>query len=355
MAVVICGSFIGMKRASAKGDAAANWKPSSVGNTTGWSGVEVFRNGTAYASLGANGLLESADWGRSWQPTALPKGVAEVTRMSFASFTKGYISDGNDVYRTTDSASSWTELPTPPGPEGSGPSPFIDGLEAVPGTGRVVASGWTFAGSGCDQRRTDHAIYRFRGGEWRTTTLPYPASVYEIEFLDSKNGLILAHKFEREEGGSDCNHVTRTAKSFVLLTRDGGRTFKKIHVSAFVDEHPVMAVAMPTEDRIVLGLRDGSILISRNGGRSFRPSDGLSGAPSGRLDALDFSSPDVGYAGSNGIGAWRTTDGGRTWAQEPSPFSATRVDNDNYRGSIAAVGRRKAVASGPGSLAYRDI
>jgi hypothetical protein len=71
------------------------------------------------------------------------------------------------------------------------------------------------------------------------------------------------------------------------------------------------------------------------------------------LDAIDFGTADVGYAGTNGLGIFRTEDGGRTWHLEESPFDDVYA-GDTFRGSIAAAGPEKAVASGPGAFASRQ-
>lgn len=353
-AILFMGS---MGQGSIAQAASAQWNATSAGNTATRSDTELFADGTAYAAHGTNVLYKSKNDGRTWTPKPGPDGAAAISHMSFANPELGYVSAGGKIFRTADGGGSWDALPPLPKPPGADYEPTVDGLEAIPSTRSVLVSGWVIAGEGCEMRRTDHSILRFQKGTWREVYLPYPALVYEIELLDSSNGLVLAHKFEREPGGDQCNRTIRTARSFVLLTRDGGRTFQKIHRAGFVDEEPVMAVAMPAEDRIILGRRNGSILISRNGGKDFRHPEGLGGSGSltgGELDALTFPSTKIGYAGTNGIGIWRTTNGGWSWTLEPSPFDSTHIEGDTYRGSIAAVGKRRAVASGPGSLARRE-
>lgn len=333
------------------------WTVTHPGTTAGWTGTELFAGGRAFATVGSNVLYRSEDGGSTWSPKAGPSGAEEISRMSFADSELGYVTDGDIIYRTKDGGNSWEELPSlPPATHGQR-GPLADGLEAVPGTQSVIVSGWQFANDGCNDIRTNHQILRLRHGEWKQTVLPYQGSVYEIEFFDRFHGLVLIHKFEREAGGSECAYAIRTARSFVLLTHDGGKTFKKIHTAIFVDEDAVTAVAMPGPERIILGTQRGSIYISGNGGRSFRyPGDlgNREGTTTGRLDALTFPSMDVGYAGTNGTGIWRTVDGGRTWRLEASPFEASTVDAELFRGSIAARGKQRAIASGPGALAQRQ-
>lgn len=347
-------------RAASSAEAAdAEWIPTFAGNSASWTGVELFPGGAAYAFTGGNVLYRSSDGGRTWKPLAGPEGAAEITRMSFSSPEVGFVaavdsSDRNEIFRTVDGGDTWNRLPELP-LSSMGITPRVDGLEAIPGTRSVVVTGWNFVKSGCDEQlvRDDHKIFRLRRGAWNQEGLPYAAVVTEVEFLDSKNALVLAHRFQDVPKEAGCGaYMIRTFKSFVLLTRDGGRTFKKIHVAYFEDESPVNAVAIPSPERIILGRKDGSILMSRNGGRRFFYPKGLQAA-GGVLDALTFSTDKIGYAGTNGTGIWRTSDGGWSWELETSPFDSTFVNDEFYRGSIAAVGRKAAVASGPGALARR--
>jgi len=354
LVALLLTSFVAGSVAAAA-DEARPWTITSNGTAHAWTYLDLFADGSAYASLGTKLIYESGDSGTTWAPKPAPTDLREVTRMSFASSDVGVVAGYTDagpvaLFRTADGAETWKALPELPNARQRS---FVDGLEAVPGTRSVIASSWTVEGGGCDQRRADHRVWHLRGGQWEETVLPYPASIYEIEFFDTNNGLVLAHKFERVDGGNDCNYALRTARSFVLLTRDGGRSFEKIHSAVFIDESPVKAVAMPAPHKIILGREDGSILVSTNGGRDFSHPRGLRVA-GGELDALTFPTAKIGYAGTNGTGLWRTNDGGRTWTLEPSPFESTELDENAFRGSIAAVGTHRAIASGPGAIATRE-
>lgn len=337
-----------------------SWEPTAGGPTAGWTNIDLFSDGTAYAFTGTRVLYRSSDGGRTWKPFAGPEGAADITRVSFSSPKVGFVatidsSDQNEIFRTIDGGNTWAQLPgLPLSPMGS--TPRVDGLEAIPGTRSVLVTGWNPIKSGCDEQlaRGDHQIFRLRRGAWDEGTLSYAAVTTEVEFLDSRSALVLIHRFEDVPKEAGCGaYAIRTFKSFVLLTRDGGRTFKKIHTAFFVDESPVNAVALLSPERIVLGRKDGSILISRNGGKGFLYPKGLQAAD-GVLDALTFATEKIGYAGTNGTGLWRTADGGWTWTKESSSsFGSTSLDENTFRGSIASTGRSQAVAISPGFIVRR--
>lgn len=323
------------------------WVPSFVGHSGGAT-LDLFRNGTGYVSFGDAPLYRTRDFGETWTPLNAPFGSATGEALSFATARMGYLTVGQGIERTTDGGATWksTErLPTPP--SYLAPQAAIDSLEALPGTDRVLVTGWGQArsGDGC-AGRPNHGVWRSdNGGEgWKRITLPYPATTVESEFLDGRSGLLLVSvfKLERKESTDNgCAGVIRTFRNAVLLTRDGGRTFDQIYSLRFSKSAPLTAVAMASEDRILLGSSDGIIYRSDNGGRSFRrlkgPRDDGGLLPDGGIWELTFPTPDIGYAATE-AGLWRTEDGGRTWRKEESPFET------NGSADIAAAGPTTAIA-----------
>ena len=331
------------------------WDPAMPGTTAGWTFTELFDNGVGYVSTGNGTFFKTSDGGQTWLPLPTP-GLTTEARLTFGSPDVGFMGLFPDVYRTVDGGLTWGSLGSIPR-DSESDQPFrIDALEAIPGTDEVVVSAWTFINpEGCRQERI-HVLARTVDDEWLTTPLDFPASTYEVEFLDRNNGLVLVHKMEEVASADECNYAIATRSSQVLLTRDGGLTYKRIHEADFEDEGAVVAVAMPTPRRIVLGMRSGEILVSDNGGRWFRETarlDPPDGSVGGFIDAIDFGTPKIGYAGTNGIGMWRTDDGGRSWVLEASSVETTSVAEEAFRGSIAATGRYSALASGPGIILRR--
>jgi photosystem II stability/assembly factor-like uncharacterized protein len=339
------------------------WVPTLPVAPYGWTYSELFDSGVGYVSTGAGELLKTTDAGMTWLPTVDPEVTGNTLRMSFATPRLGYVAEQmGGITKTEDGAATWSQLPLLPTPRGLVPQGgIIDGLEAAPRSDRVVVTGWAWPEPGQDPGRSDHFIWRSSNGgrDWRRMDLSFPASAIEVEFLDDKDGLLLLHQFRVEEDTGNAE-VWRTYRSVVLRTRDGGRTFKKIHVLEFASGDAVTAVASTHGDRVWLGTKNGRILKSTDGGRTFRQAARLSTSAPGvpaRLDALEFSTRDVGYAGTNGFGVWRTGDGGRTWTRELSPYEVQGDDDTtmSWRGSIAATGVSRAIAVGPGAVSHRVL
>ena len=340
---------------SAAAPPTGRWEPTLPGTTSSWTYTELFDDGTGYVSTGNGTIYKSTDDGQTWLPLPGPN-LTTDPRLSFSSPDVGFMASSPDIHRTLDGGLTWQVLGSIPRDDENAQPFRIDAIEGLPGTDDVVVSAWTIINpEGCRQERV-HLLARTHGEEWRTMPLDFPASTYEIEFQDAKNGLVLIHKMEVVASADECNYAIATRSSQVLLTRDGGLTYRRVHQAHFEDEDGVVAVAMPTPRRIVLGTKSGAILVSNNGGRWFRETARLEppdGSVDGLIDAIDFATPRIGYAGTNGIGLWRTDDGGRSWILEASSFEATSIDENAFRGSIAAAGRDSAIASGPGMIERR--
>ena len=105
------------------------------------------------------------------------------------------------------------------------------------------------------------------------------------------------------------------------------------------------AVELIDASRIVAGRSDGSVTISADAGRTFRP--GTKSADGGFVAALSFVGP-RGYALTD-TGVWRSTDAGLSWALESSAYSVTGVG----AGDIATADGTAGIAGAAGSLSCR--
>jgi len=325
--------------------------------------LDLFADGTAFAyNNNDNPFWGSSDFGQTWTPLPLPPSEAGTPEIDFASPEFGVVRTGDHLYVTEDKGLTVQRIGSPPVPQRYGAEdrfPSIDTMEVIRGTETVVLAGDGFwIKDGCPVETEDGYIWvtEDRGDTWRRVTIPFPSLGHEIEFLNGRYGLVLLYEME-VTSRSECGYGSTGIRTSVLLTTDGGRSFKEIHSAYHEDEDTVFSVAMPTPRRILLGTQGGKILLSTNQGRSFRKIvhlknevDEETGQDSGfAIDGLVFGTRKIGYAGTNGRGTWRTEDGGATWSRETSIQSVAGLNI----GDIVATGPDRALAGGAHAIARR--
>src|SRR5215212_7440810 len=115
-------------------------------------------------------------------------------------------------------------------------------------------------------------------------------------------------------------------RTSLFVTRDGGRTFHRAIRCGTVDTGLCWSAKFLTASNVIAGRNDGRTLVSRDGGRTFRPGQPLQTAIGTThtendeafwVQGFDLSGQ-VAYATTKFGGAFRTTDLGRTWTREPS-------------------------------------
>lgn len=225
------------------------------------------------------------------------------------------------------------------------PSPGgIPALDAI--TFTSAARGWA-AGSGRILGTADG------GATWRTEYAG-PARLYQVDFTDASHGWAVG---VRE----------------LLATSDGGRTWvPRPEPCGLIDSvhfvTPLLGYAVSGAPEVRLGagppvatgtgaqgsgpVAGGRLLVTRDGGRTWRP---VPGAPA-RVQSACFTSPSDGYAGTAGQ-VWRTADGGARWSaafsEPPSagmPPDTTAVECAGpaawalFAGAGAAMGRQPYLA-----------
>lgn len=323
--------------------------------------LDLFEDGTAFAyNTNDTPLWYSPTGGVNWIPLPPPPTAGGTPNLSFSSPDLGYSLSGGTLFATTDKGLSWEKMGETPVPHArESDFAITNDVYAVPGSDRVVAAGSGFyVRDGCPVERKETLIWRSedRGARWEVTRVKFPALAPEVEFLNDRVGVVLLHEIEVTER-RDCGFSYEGVRSSVQLTTDGGRHFREIHSASYADQDPVMAVAMPSKTSIVLGTSYGGVLLSTDRGNSFKevatllnPLDEQAGTPAQfSIDAITFGTPEVGYAGTNGAGTWRTEDAGLTWRLETSHQSLFGLNI----GDIAAVGPTQALVSGPWAVARR--
>lgn len=243
---------------------------------TGDAGYILLEDGT---------VLRTADAGRSFsQGTAVPgtaatgTGGAQATDIVFTAPDTGFAvtseSAGGRVYRTTDSAGSWTLVATAQRP--------LRGLHFPTGeTGYAVGDASTMLATGDG------------GGAWAVRALagaPEGSNLTDIRCT-----------------GTDTCLIATQAGDRLLRTTDGGQTAASVSPST----RRVFAAAFASPQRVVAVGSAGETVVSDSAGVTFAP---VGSVLPGSYDRLRAMSASTAYApGLDGRVA-RTVDGGQTWS-----------------------------------------
>jgi photosystem II stability/assembly factor-like uncharacterized protein len=334
------------------------------------SGFGLIGNHAAANGSSPTQLVTSSDGGATWHAIAgllpyanrtLPNGISVSPRLAFATTSLGYSWDQAQIDVTTDGGPHWRVLPDPPGAErayGIGPAILV-------GSSLWVAYGKTScAGSfGCPSRIASwsptsgwHALY---GPSTSVATMTTYGSVVDII---TTSPTAPGQTFDRDfrflqvnvDGGprgwqqgigviqcptdsSFVDSVAALSKSTALvecvgdfeagwaarsywLTTDGGSQWT---LRARSDAPPLEAVGMPPAgEEGTLAAGDGqfwdagtrsTLYASGDGGLNWK-TVGVTTDGAGGGGYIDFRRSD-GWCVYEGLGLWRTSDGGATWQQ----------------------------------------
>ena len=341
---------------------AGTWLPSQVVMPQGQSFLSGFPDGSGFAyhtsggpvaigtSVGAGAtLFHTEDFGATWEGTFAPEtGATESVR--FGTPQLGYTIGNGLMFRTEDGAATWKPIPGPKLPLEA----FLSMSGSIAAHGRSVMLG--AIPTSIPEMLTNQVcmtpthIYTSHdaGDTWIDAVLPVDgARVSVLETLDERHAVALAYEMSYD---AQCSGVS--TRNMLFVTEDGGRSWREV---LDCGEYCTSA-AMVAPGRLIAGFRDGRILRSEDGGRSFSetsvtgsipPPPGLEAAY--WVSGIDFADCEVGYAGTNGRGTFRTDDGGKTWDAETSPQSVWGIGV----GHLAAFDRMHAIAGGPNVVAYR--
>ncbi|MGC8499542.1 MAG: WD40/YVTN/BNR-like repeat-containing protein [Acidimicrobiales bacterium] len=297
-----------------------------------------------YAGLDSGEILVRSSGSSPWRVAYRPPSAqmvwsmaADPLRPNVAYAVEWSIGSATTVLATTTGGATWTPLTLGPScgyraqAIGTGP-----GVLAVAGEGGSCVSHdggatWTALGGGWDNR----------------VVVVGPGATY---WLGSDQGLYVTHDggatWLSANGGVDSSLDTSVAVAgstilvgvqdySALASFDGGATWASL---ASTGEDGVVAFnpATPTE---ALACTSGGLVVSRDGGHTFRPAAGLPAGPcdsaivgaTGQL-AFDPGSPSTLFLTSS-LGVDESTDGGLTWRRTgwPSGAQAVAVDPTNPR------------------------
>ena len=354
--------------------------------TQGADKLSAFADGTFYAQY-LDSYARSKDYGRTWQVMPKPPrqylgspGIRFATPQVGWSVAGGGAGLSDDLldpeafadeikrcggltplHRTTDGGTTWRAVCVPNTAVNSDPQ-FLPGVSplAVGRDGRTI----TLAGSESRLRdeqqdcgETADAIYSTRdaGATWARAALPKGwVAGFRSQVFDSSTYLHLAYYFE--EGACE------SATVGLFVSRDAGRSFKKMLVCRV--QPTCTSVAMLTRSHLIVGRTDGSTMVSRDGGSTWRRGQKLfdpsyqPAIDSGQMSpyilwaqALSFVDAKHGFASTRGSGTWRTSNGGVSWVQEKSHECAYLIWGI---GEIAAGTSARAITGGPHLISARE-
>jgi photosystem II stability/assembly factor-like uncharacterized protein len=295
-------------------DAGLTWTPLLAGPLPGGASYSELRAATATVAWGKNGstLSRSTNAGDTWQRVAMP----DVTRSKFE-----YIG-GLDT-----TARGATVIGTREGAE------INDGCPAPITTLPVLA---TYDG----------------GRHWRRTDLPVPDETWAVRIApDGRHVALLAWEMrwsQPERDGSSCSVEGTANSTAVWVSADAGRTWKRTFRCATA----CFSMAWAGSGRLVVGTARGDVYVGDGGGRKFRSAGRVwpSFVPEVELlQAIGFADAKRGWASVNGVGIFRTDNGGTEWTLEQSPQGAYQL----AIGDLTVVDRERAVSGGPWVVASR--
>jgi hypothetical protein len=332
--------------------------------------VSAFVEGQAYVVQQADTgddvrMFKSTDFGMTWSPVTTP--TAGRIMADFLTADKGIALIENRLFRTTDGARTWSRLRVPWHLPAT-----VEFLDAGSDGKSIVAGvqewreldGHLFRnerGSCHDPRRDRLTIFGSAdGGEtWRShEVIDAPIQADAADFADARHGAIaVSDPIEWEHSGACFFRADVTIGQRVLVTTKKGNRFRTALECPQGDS--CLAVDRSSRRHLVVGTTSGAIATSFDGGRTFEDTrlEGTAEIPGIYDDYrwvydIAFADDEVGYAMTNGRGMWRTTDGGRTWTREPSPYDVPGEQRPGL-GRLAVAGPDHAIAVGPSSVVTR--
>lgn len=336
------------------------WKPRLTVNSDNPVYLDLFAGGRGYALQHESPLYQTSDFGRTWTARPAPDGAYVA---DFASPAIGYVfttdQAGREILRTRDGGETWAAIPKPPAlPLGATSAGAYFDRMAAPAKDVLFLGGSVSRYYEPCRWESRVAIYRSIDGglTFIPTEFPYPGVVHELEMLDEMHGVALVSEWEQTSDPIKCSSSSTSIRMHALVTHNGGITWtgfanESFDFGAAPTKMGIHSVGIASPSRLLLGMLNGDILTSHDGGLTFLRAGGTRNGsyPSvdphylSRIDAIKFATPNVGYVMSAHGAVWKTTDGGLTWGQERSVQAAGGYSFSS--GLAVANGRRAILAA----------
>jgi photosystem II stability/assembly factor-like uncharacterized protein len=332
LSVVLAATLVGAAVPAAADEQAA-WVPSLPPvDAVPFAYLSLHEGGVGQAFFGAadvpgSRLLRTDDGGVTYSRVETSNRFGPTAKVRFVSPDVGWAAE-KELLRTEDGGATWTPVPVVI-PEGTQVVQF----DALHVTDDVVAVGMEVQVPGpCGEReprRNVVSVTRDEGETWSVHELPFESRFRDVHFADAQAGALIARQTRTTSSPSNPGPVqlpllpeSGCTTSFseiagsarvLLLDGDGGHP-RTVLTCGAADCHEV---ARPTRDRVVVGMGDGTVMVSEDAGTTFD-----------RVTVIDrdwfvtgiaFADERNGWLSTGGHGLFRTDDGGLTWTEEISP------------------------------------
>ncbi|HVM28562.1 MAG TPA: hypothetical protein VM433_12955 [Mycobacteriales bacterium] len=352
--------------------------PASAQETVAWApslptgkaisvSLSLVEGGVGYALLAdadvpGSRLVRTDDSGRTWAPVVTGQPFGPSSRARFVDADRGWAIDGAQLLSTDDGGRTWSPARLP---EPAEQRRFVhhDTLDA---RGDVVAIGLeTSADVRCGEdgrRRAEIAVNDDGGAGWAVADLGLEGRVRDLDVQTPAAGAVVVRETRTTSvpsdlpllGGGGCTTVVRDVPDsttvFLVEQTASGLAPRRVLDCGPADCHQV---ARPARDRVVVGMGDGTVRVSEDGGVTFRDAVlDVALRPEGTpvvVTGIAFADERTGSLATAGHGLHRTTDGGRTWVREVAP--ATLVATG--RGDLAVAPGGAALAAGSAGILRR--
>jgi photosystem II stability/assembly factor-like uncharacterized protein len=296
-----------------------------------FTSLSLHEGGVGQAFFGAadvpgSRLLRTDDGGLTYSYVQTSNRFGPSTKMRFASPDVGWAAD-RELQRTEDGGATWTPVPVAV-PEGTQLVLF----DALHVDEDVVAVGMEVkVPAPCgeqEQRRNVLSVTRDGGESWSVHELGFESRFRDVHFGDAQSGAAIARQTRTTSSPSTLGPValpvlpesgcttsfSEVAGSARVLLLDGGGDPRTALLCGAADCHEV---ARPTRERVVVGMGDGTVMVSEDAGATFDSVTVID--RDWFVTGIAFADELNGWLSTGGHGLFRTDDGGRTWAEEISP------------------------------------
>jgi len=337
------------------------WAPTLPLSQQSRQELSAFADGTAYVfDVGSSAitLWHSGNHGLAWDAlTYLPAGISSFAAARFATPKVGYLIDLYRIFTTTNgatTATSWRQLSGPKMAKGDSYQAYVLGV-----TGSTVAIGGATLPplhNGCNPpKRADIFTSHDSGRTWIDAQLPADVEVGSVRYVSARDGVAWA--WDMHPDGNPCEYLGD--KASVWITHDGGKHFTRTLRCAAKQGEICTAAQFLDPRHLLVGRNDGTMTASTDGGRTFHEQPGLptilGPQPTKSENDEAFWIQGFAYvdqtlfATTKFAGAYLSGNGGKSWIRENSCDTVYSLGI----GEVAAFDSARAIAGGPTCIATR--